>query len=83
MKIKTRAITAGIASLVLGTVLAVPASATPSIGPDADTVAAVDSGFGSLRDLFTDNIAPWMFVIAIAIIGVVFAIRKMRQSTKG
>lgn len=44
------------------------------------TEGLVQSGFDSLTTLFTGTIAPAMFAIAIAIIGVTFALSKLKKA---
>lgn len=62
-------------------VTSVTASATePS--PDPVVTQAIEDGFAEMSTLFLTVIAPAIFGLVLAIIGVTFGIRKMRQNTK-
>lgn len=85
-RIKNRAVSA--AMVAVGAIIAGAGAASANVTPDPSVVdpaveGAISGGFQGLKDLFLENIALWMFVLAVAIVGVTFAIRKMRQSTKG
>lgn len=63
---------------VLG--LGVAAYAAPS--PDPDVVAAVEDGFGTTKTLFTDNLIPMFFTLALVVLAFLIGWRLLRRAAR-
>jgi hypothetical protein len=79
---KTRAAVRSVQVAALAAVFGVVGALSASAEPEDPTATAIEGGFADLQDLFLTTIAPAIFALVLAIIGVTFGIRKLRQNTK-